>query len=64
MCTKYLHEYNTFLQLAQLPTPIHRWNLPGVPDGFEMFIKRDDLSGATLTGNKVYLLVYITYFGN
>ena len=41
------------LQLAQLPTPIHQWQLPGVPDQFEVFIKRDDLTGAALSGNKV-----------
>ncbi len=39
--------------LGIFPTPIHRWHPPGVPDGVEMFIKRDDLSGMQLSGNKV-----------
>ena len=39
--------------LAQLPTPIHRWAVPGVPEGVELWIKRDDLTGCQLSGNKV-----------
>ena len=35
------------------PTPIHKWSLPGVPSGFQVSVKRDDLTGSTLTGNKV-----------
>ena len=42
------------LQLAMKPTPIHKWDLPGAPDEFEVLIKRDDLTGAALTGNKVW----------
>ena len=42
-----------YTQLAQLPTPIHRWSPPGLPEGFDLFIKRDDLTGSTLSGNKV-----------
>ena len=42
-----------YFQLAQLPTPIHQWNLQGIPDGYQIYIKRDDLTGSTLTGNKV-----------
>lgn len=38
--------------LAQLPTPIHRWAVPGMPEGVELFIKRDDLTGCQLSGNK------------
>lgn len=41
------------LHIAQLPTPIHPWSVPGLPDGFKMYIKRDDLTGAALSGNKV-----------
>lgn len=41
--------------LGIFPTPIHRWHPPGVPDGVEMWIKRDDLSGMQLSGNKVCL---------
>lgn len=36
-----------------LPTPIHRWHVPGVPEGTELWIKRDDLTGMQLSGNKV-----------
>ena len=43
-------------QLAQRPTPIHAWNLPGVPDGYHVSIKRDDMTGSTLSGNKVYIV--------
>ena len=39
--------------LGIFPTPIHRWYPPGVPDGTEVYIKRDDLSGMQLSGNKV-----------
>lgn len=39
--------------LAQLPTPIHPWPVPGVPPGCELHIKRDDLTGMQLSGNKV-----------
>lgn len=28
------------------PTPVQKWDLPGVPPGFDVYIKRDDLSGA------------------
>jgi len=41
--------------LSLLPTPIHRWAPPGVPDGCELWVKRDDLSGLQLSGNKVHL---------
>ena len=40
------------------PTPIHKWKLPGVPDRFEVLIKREDLTGAALTGNKVCEFMY------
>jgi 1-aminocyclopropane-1-carboxylate deaminase/D-cysteine desulfhydrase-like pyridoxal-dependent ACC family enzyme len=35
------------------PTPIHPWRLRGVPSDFSLSIKRDDMTGSTLTGNKV-----------
>ena len=41
--------------LGIFPTPLHRWHPPGVPEGVEIYIKRDDLSGMQLSGNKVYL---------
>lgn len=35
------------------PTPIQTWTLPDVPDGYDVYIKRDDMTGSTLGGNKV-----------
>lgn len=40
-------------RMALLPTPIHPWAAPGVPPGCELHIKRDDLTGMQLSGNKV-----------
>ncbi|EFN58625.1 hypothetical protein CHLNCDRAFT_34235 [Chlorella variabilis] len=45
--------------LAQLPTPIHPWPVPGVPPGCELHIKRDDLTGMQLSGNKVRKLEFL-----
>lgn len=45
--------------LACLPTPIHRWALPGLPDDVELYIKRDDLTGMQLSGNKVRKLEFL-----
>ncbi len=35
-----------------LPTPIHPWRVPGMPDGVDLWIKRDDVTGMQLSGNK------------
>lgn len=40
-------------RLGMLPTPIHRWAVPGVPPSVKLWIKRDDLSGMQMSGNKV-----------
>ncbi|XP_039127392.1 putative D-cysteine desulfhydrase 1, mitochondrial [Dioscorea cayenensis subsp. rotundata] len=45
--------------LAHLPTPIHKWNLPDLPEETEVWIKRDDLSGMQLSGNKVRKLEFL-----
>ncbi|XP_026407976.1 bifunctional D-cysteine desulfhydrase/1-aminocyclopropane-1-carboxylate deaminase, mitochondrial-like [Papaver somniferum] len=45
--------------LAHTPTPIHRWNLPNLPKDVEVWIKRDDLSGMQLSGNKVRKLEFL-----
>ncbi|URE30393.1 MYB family transcription factor [Musa troglodytarum] len=45
--------------LGHLPTPIHRWNLPNLPEDTELWIKRDDLSGMQLSGNKVRKLEFL-----
>ena len=49
------------LQLAQRDTPIHQWNIPNLPKEFSLFIKRDDLTGCTLSGNKVIGVNYFIY---
>jgi len=50
------------LKLASLPTPIERWFFPtfesAVP-GVELYIKRDDQTGCSLTGNKIRKLEYL-----
>ncbi|AQK75315.1 Bifunctional D-cysteine desulfhydrase/1-aminocyclopropane-1-carboxylate deaminase mitochondrial [Zea mays] len=45
--------------LGHFPTPIHKWNLPNLPEGTEVWIKRDDLSGMQLSGNKVRKLEFL-----
>ncbi|KAJ7561539.1 hypothetical protein O6H91_03G032300 [Diphasiastrum complanatum] len=40
-----------FYSLAQLPTPIHRWKLPRLPNGTEIFLK--------LSGNKIRKLEFL-----
>lgn len=48
------------IPLALRPTPIERWFLPGIdPSSFEISIKRDDLTGSTLSGNKVRKLEFL-----
>ncbi|CAD5114854.1 DgyrCDS3890 [Dimorphilus gyrociliatus] len=44
---------------SSLPTPVHEWNIPDVPKPFRLFIKRDDLTGSTLSGNKVRKLEFL-----
>ncbi|BFG41100.1 hypothetical protein CerSpe_273740 [Prunus speciosa] len=43
----------------KLPTPIHKWNLPNLPTNTEFWLKRDDLSGMQLSGNKVRKLEFL-----
>lgn len=46
--------------LAMLPTPVERLKrLSGIPDDFQVFIKRDDLTGFSLSGNKVRKLEFL-----
>ncbi|MCB9638946.1 MAG: D-cysteine desulfhydrase family protein [Myxococcales bacterium] len=47
------------IALAQLPTPLQPWAPPDIPDTWECWIKRDDLTGATLSGNKVRKLEFL-----
>lgn len=46
-------------KLGLLPTPIHKWHVPGLPDGTELWIKRDDLTGMQLSGNKIRKLEFL-----
>ncbi|XP_052181486.1 putative D-cysteine desulfhydrase 1, mitochondrial isoform X4 [Diospyros lotus] len=45
--------------LGHFPTPIHRWNLPNLPRNTQVWLKRDDLSGMQLSGNKVRKLEFL-----
>ncbi|XP_062101998.1 bifunctional D-cysteine desulfhydrase/1-aminocyclopropane-1-carboxylate deaminase, mitochondrial-like [Humulus lupulus] len=45
--------------LGNLTTPIHKWNLPNLPNNTEVWLKRDDLSGVQLSGNKVRKLEFL-----
>ncbi|EPS62545.1 hypothetical protein M569_12243, partial [Genlisea aurea] len=47
------------ISLGHLPTPIHKWNLPNLPNNTEVYLKRDDLSGMQLSGNKVRKLEFL-----
>lgn len=48
------------LDLAIKPTPIERLkDFPEFPKGYEIFIKRDDLTGCFLSGNKIRKLEFI-----
>ena len=38
--------------LGLFPTPVHRWYPPEIPEDVEFWIKRDDLTGMQLSGNK------------
>lgn len=44
------------VQLAMKPTPIKEWSMPGVSEDFQVLIKRDDMTGSSLSGNKVCLI--------
>ena len=47
------------VRLGQFPTPVHRWDLPGGPLPCEVYVKRDDLTGMQLSGNKVRKLEFL-----
>eukprot|EP00238_Polyblepharides_amylifera_P007448 CAMPEP_0196587590 /NCGR_PEP_ID=MMETSP1081-20130531/57954_1 /TAXON_ID=36882 /ORGANISM="Pyramimonas amylifera, Strain CCMP720" /LENGTH=369 /DNA_ID=CAMNT_0041909809 /DNA_START=87 /DNA_END=1196 /DNA_ORIENTATION=- len=57
--TKLKHPPEEKYSLGIFPTPIHRWDVPGVPEGCELWIKRDDLTGMQLSGNKVRKLEFL-----
>ncbi|XP_010276234.1 PREDICTED: putative D-cysteine desulfhydrase 1, mitochondrial isoform X2 [Nelumbo nucifera] len=45
--------------LGHFPTPVHKWNLPNLPKNTEVWLKRDDLTGMQLSGNKVRKLEFL-----
>lgn len=50
------------IKLAMLPTPVEKWRrIPLVSDEYNIFIKRDDLTGFGLSGNKVRKLEFLAY---
>ncbi|HEY5132556.1 MAG TPA: pyridoxal-phosphate dependent enzyme, partial [Candidatus Krumholzibacteriaceae bacterium] len=52
-------EYPPTLKLANLPTPIERMRpVPEYPDLPNVYVKRDDLTGVALSGNKVRKLEF------
>jgi D-cysteine desulfhydrase len=47
------------LPLARVPTPLERLSRLGADLGLELWVKRDDLTGTDLTGNKVRKLAFL-----
>ncbi|XP_064615088.1 uncharacterized protein LOC135479223 [Liolophura sinensis] len=47
------------VELANIPTRIHKWSLPGVPGRFSVSIKRDDDTGGAISGNKSRKLEFL-----
>ncbi|XP_041357220.1 bifunctional D-cysteine desulfhydrase/1-aminocyclopropane-1-carboxylate deaminase, mitochondrial-like [Gigantopelta aegis] len=47
------------VKLAHPDTPIDEWKIPDIPHGFSVHIKRDDMTGSTLSGNKVRKLEFL-----
>ena len=45
--------------LAHTPTPLHAWRPPGAPANVTLLLKRDDMTGAELSGNKVRKLEFL-----
>ncbi|MDD3604340.1 MAG: D-cysteine desulfhydrase family protein, partial [Kiritimatiellae bacterium] len=43
------------MRLAMRPTPLEKWKLPAA----DIWIKRDDLTGCALSGNKVRKLEFL-----
>ncbi|RPI76649.1 MAG: D-cysteine desulfhydrase family protein [Desulfobacteraceae bacterium] len=49
------------IELAYLPTPIHYYPRLSEQLGFELFVKRDDLTESTASGNKIRKMEYVLY---
>lgn len=51
--------YPPRLDLARLPTPLHPLRRFGETLGVDLYVKRDDLTGAALSGNKIRKLEFV-----
>ena len=51
--------YPPRIELARLPTPVRKLQRFGDRLGVELYMKRDDLTGIALTGNKVRKLEFV-----
>jgi D-cysteine desulfhydrase len=51
--------YPPRVPLAHTPTPLDQLRRLGIDLGVELYVKRDDLTGSTLTGNKVRKLEFL-----
>ena len=54
-----IDQSQTRLSLAQLPTPLERLERLSDALGLEIWMKRDDLTGFAMGGNKVRKLEYL-----
>jgi D-cysteine desulfhydrase len=52
---------NQRTELAQLPTPIHYYPRLSKQLGFELYVKRDDLTESVASGNKIRKMEYVLY---
>ena len=51
--------YPPRIELARVPTPVQNCGTMGRTAGLELYVKRDDLTGAALSGNKVRKLEFV-----
>jgi D-cysteine desulfhydrase len=56
---KAIIDFPPHIDLARLPTPIQRLQRLGEKLGIELYIKRDDLTGSALSGNKIRKLEFV-----
>jgi len=47
------------INLARLPTPVQPLRRTGEKLGVDLYVKRDDLTGAALSGNKIRKLEFV-----
>lgn len=47
------------VNLGRLPTPIHKWRPAPLVEDVDLWIKRDDISGMQMSGNKVRKLEFL-----